>query len=51
MPSGPDKEYLACDILSLRLTATIRLALSNSRKYCVIFFLDPGGSVLRNWLN
>ena len=51
MPSGSDKEYLACDILPLRSTATIRLALSNSCRYCVSFFLDPGGSVMRSWLN
>jgi hypothetical protein len=51
MPSESDKEYLACDILPLRSTATIRLALSNRRKYCVSFFLDPGGSVARSWLN
>jgi hypothetical protein len=51
MPSESDKEYLACDILPLRSTATIRLALSNRRKYCVSFFLDPGVSVARSWLN
>ncbi len=51
MPSGSDKKYLACDILPLQSLAVIRLALSNSRKYCVSFFLDPGGSVLRSRLN
>ena len=44
MPSGSDKEYLACDILSLQSTATIRLALCNSRRYRVslqIITLSP----------